>query len=200
MKRKIKALEKPADVFFTPVLTKEASEIIDTAKEILSQHIKETAVDWEVCYSVRGSEDKIDGSTCCNEKCIRKMKKNIRKDYGKYTRVVDKMYYTCGDYERIVYCRICGKPINDHLTWIEIELENIESEMPWNKDVLIGNAFEVNCIFESVPSLDCNPSVYDLHEHSLGNSSPLKETLAKGEEFFQRVVKLAEAVIREVAK
>lgn len=196
MKRKIKALEKPADVFFTPMLTKEASEIIDKAKEILSPHVKEIPVYCEVYYLAKDFE--VYENTCDDIKCIKKMKKNIRSKHGKYKRITVEITDTCCGNERINYCYICGKPLNDSLTWVKMELENIELSMPWNKDELIKYAFEINCIFENVPSNDYEPSGYAIHQHTLGNKTPLKEALVRREVFYQRVFKLAEAVIREV--
>ncbi len=87
---------------------------------------------------------------------------------------------------------MCGKPLNEFLTWCEYELEYLEENKPYNTEFLINEAFLINAIFQSIHNvIDCSISQYAINK----GGGILKNELNARELFFQRIAELAQSVI-----
>ena len=189
----MKALEDPRELsfgmYYSSCMTDEFEQLIESAKEKMMpfgyKHISPTLV----YFKVKGEE--VGEYDCCdNESCISKAKKAIRESYGKGTHVEECYTQNDGDHESIDVCYICGIPLNEFLTWCKYELEYIENE-PWNAEFFKSDGGTIFSILSSMPTHDLSISDYAKHQGGI----ILEKALNDREAFFQRIVKLAQAVI-----
>jgi hypothetical protein len=170
--------------------TDEFRELLDKAVSIIEPFVKETSSDHLVYYKVK-DDDVGEFDTCENKKCITVAKQKIRQEYGKYTRVSEEWSPNDGDHEDIGRCWNCGRPLNEFVTWCRSELEYLEGEYPMSREFIYKEAFLIHSILISSPTSDC-----PLSRHKNYSPSPVPpESLNRREQFFQRVVQLAQSVI-----
>lgn len=65
------------------------------------------------------------------------------------------------DYNKIVRCSVCGRPLNDSLTWIHDEFYDNHKQYSTTRNRLMVSetAFGVRVMLESLPSADCGGRV-----------------------------------------
>ena len=151
----------------------------------------------EICFfeaRVKGGEYEEVSSEydCCGDRaCVKYAKAAIRKEYGKYTHVREIYSDNDGDQEGIERCHICGRPLNEWLTWCRDELEYLEELKPYTNKIIKEEAFTIFCILQSQPTNDESISEYAKHQ----GGEILQQSLKRREEFFKRIQELAQAVI-----
>ena len=170
--------------------TDEFRELLNKAEIIIEPLVSETVSDTIVCYEVK--EDCLDSfNTCDNQKCIKSAKAEIRKIYGKYTRVSEEWTSNDGDYERIEICSQCEQPLNNFLTWCRDDLEYIEEYYPLSCEFIKKEAFVIHSILQSSPTCDAELNNY----HNYSQTKIEQQDIDIRENFFQRIVHLAESVV-----
>lgn len=185
---------------YDAVLTDEFRAIVDKAKELIEPLVTKECADYAVSFYIK-DEYCYNSDSCDDEKCVKASMKNIREHYGKYKRITKEMSGYGGDHERISTCCVCGKPLNQFLTWNEIELEYLlEVKSDWGKDLFIEESFIIMAILNNTPSIDENPSGYDIHQVSLGNKKPMTEALKRREKFYNDIAILCKRIIRDLGK
>lgn len=172
-------------------LTDEFENIIELAKNKIYPFVKKEISRLTYYFTVKG--DEVNEYDCCdNIDCIKKSKKAIRGEYGKGTHIEEHCYSNDGDHDKIEVCSVCGKPLNEFLTWCEYELEYLEENKPYNTEFLINEAFLINAIFQSSHNVvDCRISQYSINK----GGEILEVELNARELFFQRIAELAQSVI-----
>jgi len=176
-------------VWLDLLLTEEFKNIIELAKEKIEPLINKETSRWTCYFKVKGEDVSSEFDCCDNEKCIKQTKADIRRKYGKGTHVEEVYYDNDGDHEKIETCCQCGKPLNEWLTWCRDELEYLEDNKPWTPEFLKTEGFLIYCILQSSPTMD-----YDISNHGNNNS----DILENREQFFQRILQLAQSVIQIV--
>jgi hypothetical protein len=178
---------------YLPRFTDGFEKIIELAREKISPFSKESVSSYTVYFIVKGEEAEGGFDCCDNEKCIKETKLDIRNVYGKGTHVEDVLYPNDGDHESIERCCQCGTPLNEFLTWCEKELDFLEDNK-WNEKFIKDEGFLISGILVSSPTLDFDISEYAKHQ----GGEILKDALIDREEFFQRIVKLAQYIIEKI--
>jgi hypothetical protein len=190
----MKAWKEPKNeswgIDYNPGLTEEFEKLIETAQEKI-EPFSHKEISQDVYYfEVRGEVVSDEFDCCDDENCIKQAKKDIREQYGKGTHIEERYYNNDGDHERIETCSVCGKPLNEYLTWCNSELEYLE-ENTWTAGFLKKEGFLISAILDSTPTMDCNISEYAKYQRG----EILQEALQSREEFFERIGQLAQAVI-----
>lgn len=169
--------------------TEDFEKLIESAKETIKPFLTKEMSRYTVYFKVKGEDTLLD---CCDDdKCIKSTKIEIRKQYGKGTHIEHFFYDNDSDHDKIEICSICGKPLNECLTWCETELEYLEGEQPWTAQFLKDEGFTIHCILANSPTNDYNISGYATH---IGGVMLMK-ALEQREAFFQRIGNLAQSVI-----
>lgn len=177
-------------VNYRPGLTLEFEELIEKAKEKIAPFSRKETSRTTYFFKVRGNE--VSGFDCCdNIDCITASKKAIRAQYGKGTHIEERYFDNDGDHESIETCCICGKPLNESLTWCESELEYLEENQPWDSKFLKDEGFLIGAILNSTPTMDCDILGYAKYQ----KGEILDEALQEREVFFSRIGQLAQSVI-----
>jgi len=189
----MKALKDPVKeiygMCYSARFTDEFKKLIETARLKICSFSKEEISLYTYYFKVKGEEVSSEFDCCDDQKCIRKTKADIRKQYGKGTHVEECYCDNDGEHESIETCWQCGKPLNEWLTWCNSELEYIE-EYKWTPEFIKKEGFLIHCIFQSSPTMDCSISNY-----SKKDSYGLKRALESREQFFQRIGNLAQYII-----
>lgn len=170
-------------------LTDEFTQVIKAALEKITPLSTESVSPTTTYFKVHDEEVDSEHDTCNNKKCIAAAKRNIRDHYGKGTHVEECWTDNDGDHDRIERCSVCDTPLNGYVTWCDSELQYIESE-EWNAEFFKDQAFLLAAILDSMPTMDCDISGYAKHH----KGKPLEDALFYRERFFQRVLKLAQAI------
>ena len=195
IKKYMKALNEPKNeswgTDYGPSLTEEFEQLIKLARDKITPYSQKEISRTSVYFKVKDEDVSGEFDSCDNDSCIRKAKKAIREQYGKGTHIEECWWDNDGDHERIEMCSVCGKPLNEWLTWCESELEYLEENKPWDAQFLSNEAFIVSAILESTPTMDCNISAYAKYQ----KGEILQEELQSREAFFQRIGELAQSVI-----
>ncbi len=180
-------------------LTDEQQSIIDKAVELLKPFDKEScsfSLHFFKEKNIYG--DEIGEEVCDDDKCVKKYLKQLRSEIGKGKRIYT-VYdpYNNGDHERLDSCAICGRPLNEQLTWIDSEFD-YHQEYSVTRESLTESrtAFDVRCMLEAMPTADCRIEGYPIHQNSLGNKKPLEEALGRQNQFINKVVKYAELIVQ----
>lgn len=169
-------------------LTDEFEALIDAARLKLEPFITEQPCALVYYFEVRGEE--INNYDCCGDrKCIESAKKEIRKAYGKGTRVTEIWQHNDGDFEEIERCTQCGNPFNEFLTWCDSELDHIESSGPYTAENIKQEAFRINAILQSCPTCDVK------FDRTYNTKKELEKDIADVEAFYQIIVELDESVV-----
>jgi hypothetical protein len=176
---------------YRPGITEEFSQLIKLAKEKIEPFSYKEISRYTYYFKVKGEEISSEFDCCDDEKCIKEAKKAIRKQYGKNTHIEECYSDNDEDHESIEICSICGKPMNEYLTWCNSELEYLEENKPWDAQFLADEGFVIGVILDSTPTMDCNISDYAKYQ----KGETLQKALQSREEFFQRIGKLAQSVI-----
>lgn len=175
---------------YSTEMTDEFEQLVKVALEKIMPHNTTETNPYTTYFRIKGKD--INDYDCCNDpKCIKKAKKAIHEHYGKGIHIEECQSANDGDHERIEICTICGSPFNEWLTWCIDELKYIEGEKPWTKEFIIDEAFTIQAILQSQPTMDERISRY----HGRQGGDILKEALADREAFFQRIVELSNSVI-----
>jgi hypothetical protein len=190
----MKAIKDPVKEKFAmnylTYFTKDFEKHIELARKKIEPFSKKEISQWTYYFEVKGEE--VNDFDCCDdEKCIKASKKDIRVQYGKGTHVKEVYYANDGDHERIEICTQCFKPLNEWLTWCESELDYLEQD-PFTPQSLKDEGFLIHCILQSSPTHDYAISDYAKHQ----GGEALQRAFDSREMFFQRIGKLAEAVIK----
>jgi len=178
-------------------LTDEQQAIISKAVELIKPYDKENCSFSLHYFKKKDCDgDEIGEETCDNEECAKEAAKQLRKIYGNFNVYTEYDHYNNGDHESISSCCICGRPLNEQLTWIDSEFEHHQHYSITKEDLTESRtAFDVRCILEAMPTVDCSISQYCIHQNNLGNDKPLKEALKRQSEFVDEVVKYAGLVV-----
>lgn len=191
----MKAWKEPKNeswgINFRSGLTDDFENLIDLAKEKIKPFSNKEISQFTCYFKVQGEEVSSEFDCCDDENCIKQAKKAIREQYGKGTHIEECYSDNNGDYENIETCSVCGKPLNEWLTWCSSELEYLEENKPWNAQFLADEGFVIGVILNSTPAMDCDISGYAKHQRG----EILQEALQSREEFFQRIGQLAQSVI-----
>lgn len=172
-------------------ISEEQQQILDKAIELLKEYDKEEVSDYIYFFVVSEDDHSEIGAEydCCdNPECYEKILEELRKEYPgcMYT-----YQDNSNDYESINCCYQCGKPLNDTLTWIEMEL-NYHVEYSIEKVDLQKSrtAFDVRVMFEAMPTCD-----YEIRSRDKKNTERLKEAKDMQDDFVNKVINYAEQVI-----
>jgi hypothetical protein len=176
---------------YRPGLTDEFEKLIDLAQEKIEPFANKEISRNTYYFKVKGEEVSSEYDCCDDEKCIKEAKKAIRENHGKGIRVEECYSDNDGDHESIEICSVCGKPLNEWLTWCESELDYLEEDKPWSAQFFKDQAFLITAILRSTPTMDCDISNYAKHQ----GGKILEDDLQEREDFFQRIGQLAQAVI-----
>jgi hypothetical protein len=176
---------------FRPGLTDDFENLIDLAKEKIEPFSNKEISRFTYYFKVKGEEVSSEFDCCDDENCIKQAKKAIREQYGKGTHIEECYWDNDGDHENIETCSVCGKPLNEWLTWCDSELEYLEENKPWNAQFLADEGFVIGVILNSTPTMDCDISGYAKHQRG----EILEAALQSREDFFQRIGQLAQSVI-----
>jgi len=182
-------------------LNKTQQKTIDRAIKLLEPYAQneQTKISYSTYYFKIKDEGVLDTDCCDDKKCIKKTLKNIREEYGKYTRVETICYTNDGDHDKIERCNICGRPLNEFLTWIDDEFKHHKENSITKKDLIDpATAFEVKSMLDAMPSCDYEISGYTKHQYSLGNLLPLMEEKRNQKKFVAAVVDYAKLIIKEL--
>jgi len=177
--------------YFCEEFTEEFKEYIEKTLEKLEPGYKKSQVSYYTYYFLKEDGDEISGEyDCCdNDECINKTREELEKEYPN----LQTMYYdNDGDHENIERCYQCNKPLNEHLTWIEYELDHYHEYL--NDPIPKNEQFDLYCILQSIPSCDCSISEYVKHQLKLGNKDPLNESIKETKEFYQKVKELIDKI------
>lgn len=180
-------------VNYRPGLTEEFKKLINLAKEKIKPFSNKEISRFTYYFKVKG-EDVLSEFDCCdNKNCIKEAKKAIRQQYGKGTHIEECYSDNDGDHESIETCCVCGKPLNEWLTWCNSELEYLELEenKPWNAQFLSNEGFVIGVILNSTPTMDNDISGYAKYQRG----KILEDALQSREDFFQRIGQLGQSVI-----
>ncbi len=192
----MKAIKAPTmetyGICYIPIFTDEFKKLIESAREKIEPYGKKEISYWTYYFEAKGDYVSGEFDCCDDEKCIKQTKADIRKKYGKRTRVQEIYYDNDGDHESIETCCQCGKPLNEWLTWCDSELEYLEECKPWDLQFLKDESFLIHCILQSGPTMDCDIS--DFAKHQRGDI--LKKELENREHFFQRIGNLVQYIIK----
>ncbi len=138
-------------------LTDEQENIIRKAIEILDKNFDLSSSHYIHYFEINDNSLSDEYDVCDNDKCVKKMRKNLNKikKTGAFEKGVIKNVYSSndGDHEDIRCCAICGKPLNEFLTWIKYEFEYFQ-QIEKSKKVIEEDFFRLFAIFQSVPSCD----------------------------------------------
>lgn len=194
----MKLLEEPfSETYgwnYLPYLTDDFQELIKKAIERIQPFVKDDLVD--DIYYFECEEIDLSEYDCCTEtKCLEQTKKDIAESIGGIE--FNPVYYANdGDHEQIEVCYNCGNPLNEWLTWGQMELERLEQfKEDWNADFFKRDAFFIHSLLQSMPTMDCNISEYSKHQKSLGNTEPIEKSLRYRQEYFERVKHLCDAIL-----
>jgi hypothetical protein len=177
-------------ISYCPYITEEFEELIDLAKKKI-EPFSHKEISRDIYYfRVRDEEVSSEFDCCDDEKCVKEAKKAIREQYGKGTHVEECYSDNDGDHENIETCSVCGKPLNEYLTWCKYELEILEEHKPWTIDFIKEEGFTISVILESIPTMDYDISGYARHQ----GGEILQEALQQREDFFQRILLLVQVV------
>lgn len=195
----MKCLKPPAmgrfGMEYNAVLMDEFETIVNKAKELIGPLvIKERAGHgWQFFIKDNWCSD---NDTCDNEKCVKASIKDIRGAIGKSKHITKEEAYYDGDNERIITCCICGNPLNEFLTWNEIELDYLlEEKRRWSKAFFTNESFIIMAILNNTPSIDYDPSYYDTNQLLLGNKKPMAKALKERERFYNKIAVLCKRII-----
>lgn len=190
----MKAWKDPVNTSFgidyRPGLTEEFGKLIELAKEKIEPYSNKEVSRSIRYFKAKGEEVSSEYDCCDNEKCIKQAKKDIRISYGKGTHIEECYSDNDGDHESIETCSVCGKPLNEYLTWCVSELEYLEQNRPWDANFLKEEGFLISAILNSTPTMDCDISGYARHQ----GGEILTKALEDREEFFERIAQLAQSV------
>lgn len=186
-------------------LTEEQKKIIDKAIELLTPYNKEK-VSHEIAYfeSVDEDGDKTDDldlmeyDTCNNDSCVLAVLDELRNEYPKI-KIREWYMDNNGDHENIGSCYMCGRPLNEFLTWIGQEFEHHKTESTKKSDFIESRtAFDIIAILQSFPSIDHEIREYHIHQKKLGNPIPLQQELGRQTHFVNEVIDYAKNIIKEL--
>jgi len=190
----MKALLNPTKgnygINYLPEFTEDFKKLIEAAIEKIKPFSNVEISRTVYYFEIKGNDVSSEFDCCDDEKCIKKAKIAIRKQYGKGTHINEIYYDNDGDHEMIEVCSVCGKPLNEWLTWCEMELKYLE-ENKWTPDFLKNEGFLINSILNSSPTMDSNISDYAKHQRG----DILIQELNDREQFFQRIGELAKSVV-----
>lgn len=176
---------------YRPGLTEEFKKKIELAEEKIEPFSHKEISRYTYYFKVRGEEISSEFDCCDDENCIKEAKKAIREQYGKGTHIEECYWDNDGDHENIETCSVCGKPLNEYLTWCDSELQYLEENKPWNAQFLADEGFVIGVILHSTPTMDDDISGYAKYQRG----EILQKALQSREEFFQRIGQLAQSVI-----
>ena len=184
--------KKSWGIDYRPGLTDEFEQLIELAKEKIRPFSHKEISRTTYYFKVKREEVSREFDCCDDKNCIKQSKKALRKEYGKGTHIIVCYYDNDGDHEHIELCSVCGKPLNEWLTWCSYELEYLEQYKPWTAEFLSNEGFLIGVILNSTPTMDSNISDYAKHQ----KGKIIQNALQSREKFFQRIVELAQAVIK----
>ncbi len=176
---------------YSPGLTKEFEKLIKSAIEKIEPFSRKEISQYLIYFKEKGEEISSEFDCCDDENCIKEAKKMIRQQYRKGMHIEECYSDNDGDHENIEICYVCGKPMNEYLTWCDSELDYLEKNKPWNAQFLSDEGFVIGVILNSTPTMDCDISNYAKHQ----GGEILKKEIQSREDFFQRIGQLAKAVI-----
>lgn len=138
---------------------------------------------------------------CDDDICIEGMKADLKLNYPNTK--IDHVYnYNDGDHENIERCHQCGKPLNEYMTWISMEIDHYLQDKPTFERLnkYPSEVFDLVAIFQSFPSIDEEMGQYQLHQKMLGNTEPFESKIKQQQEFKESVIGLIKHVINEIEK
>ncbi|MDR3266240.1 MAG: hypothetical protein LBT24_01540 [Tannerella sp.] len=172
-------------------LSNKFNRIIEKSINLLLPFNKYEEIPVYVAYFTIDGDDCSEYDCCDNEECAKKTYEELKEDFPE-AEVIEEYSRNDSDRNLINYCHQCGVPLNDTLTWVNCELEEIESAPEWDASYLKSEAFTICCILESLPSCDIHLTSYDK------KNKLYDDFFKKREEFYQRILKLATAVNKQL--
>lgn len=136
---------------------------------------------------------------CDDDTCIKNMAETLSSEYP--DKLIDNVFtHNNGDHESIERCNQCGKPLNEFMTWISMELDHYLQNRPTFESLnkYPSEVFDLIAIFQSFPSIDEEMGQYQLHQKMLGNTEPFESKIKRQREFKESVIGLMKHVINEI--
>lgn len=187
-------------------LTEQQRKILVIVIDLLTPLCANVKISHEIKFyrDENGSEEFSDHDTCSDQACENSAKKAIVKMMGKENKgkaiVWDKdlddvpentLVYTTvwtdndGDHEKMEMCSVCGKYLNESLTWIENEFEHHSENSTTKEDIEDPNTtFELLTMFNSMPSCDYSRWIDGVNKDQ-----------KQQDDFFNKVIEYAQTVI-----
>lgn len=138
-------------------LTKKQQAIIDKAVELLLPYSNESVSTWTGYFEEQnedgdciGDHDFRDYDTCDNDDCLKQNHTILKAEYPGLN-IQYRWYSNDGDHDKFEICSVCGRPLNEFLTWIGDEIDN-HIEYSRTKENLTDSmtAFEISGCFVSM--------------------------------------------------
>lgn len=177
-------------------ISEKQDKVLRIATHLLMPYDKEDVSAYTYYFERPNEKGEFDREydTCDSEKCIEESKANIRKNYGKGTRIEHRYYSNDGDHEHIEICSVCYRPLNRYLTWVYNELEYYSNKLSSSKQLKSSRtAFDLTAIFNSMPSCDEKITPYDEL-----NAVRYKDALLSQKKFVKSVVRVADNAIKKL--
>lgn len=178
-------------------LTKKQQATLDKAVALLLPFSKESVSQWTGYFEEQdedgdriGDNDFSDYDTCDNDDCLNHNWDILKKNLPSLN-IQFRWYSNDGDHDKYDHCTVCGRPLNEFLTWINDEIDN-HIEYTTTKQLLIDSsaAFEINGCFVSMGwNADERMSIHaSTHHHENG--------VKRQKLFIKKVVDYANLIIK----
>lgn len=182
-------------------LTEKEQETLDKAIELLLPYTKTvSASTWSAYFEEQdedgdntGNHDFSGYDTCENEECVNKNHAILKAEYPDIN-IQFRWYQNDGDHERYEICTVCGRHLNEFLTWIENELDyHIESSITKENIIDPTTAFEISgCLYSMHWNADERMGEYAKAYH-------YNEGVSAQKAFIKKAVDYAQLVINELS-
>lgn len=182
-------------------LTDKEQASLDKAIDLLLPYTKDiSATSWTVYFEEQNEDgDRIgdwdfgDFDTCDNYDCLMKNLETLRTKHPGHN--IDFRYYqNDGDHEYFELCSVCGRHLNEFLTWIDDEIGyHIENSITKEDFINPNNAFEISgCLYSMNWNADKRMS-----QHK--KSHNFEEGIKEQKEFIKKIVDYANLIIENLS-
>lgn len=178
-------------------LTKKQQSTLDKAIKLLLPYTKNiSASTWTGYFEEQnddgdniGDHDFREYDVCENDDCINKNHEILKTEYPKLN-IQYRWYQNDGDHDKFEICSVCGRHLNEFLTWIDQEIDNhIENTRTKENIINPETAFEISgCLY----SMNWNA------DERMGNHQATyhyDEGIKRQKDFIKKVVNYAQHIV-----
>lgn len=178
-------------------LTKKQQSILDRAIKLLLPYTKDvSASTWTGYFEEQnedgdriGDHDFNDYDVCDNDDCLNKNHEILKSEYPGIN-IQYRWYQNDGDHDKFEICSVCGRHLNEFLTWINDEIDHhIENSITKENIITPTTAFEISgCLYSMHWNADKR---MDAHAAAYHHDEGIKQQKA----FIKKVVDYASLII-----